>query len=212
MTNKMMVKTYVNDELYNQIMQKANEKHISISMYISELLIDDIRKNNNKELLKENNNTKIPSKKKLDGLSDDLKNIDNKINNVLVSSKANNDLRLVLDKDTAFILSQKAAEQNLTATAYVRNLIHTKDFKIYNIETNDIDDFIGEVHKAVNALSSTISLIKRQGKGQIFQQDITYINSMSQKLVDLLNQICENLYTTRKKVQSKLTKQYKKEK
>lgn len=175
--------TFVDEDVQNAITKLAEKEHLSASALISKIL---------KEYLKEGDfeleNTK------------DKNQIDNDVKRC----------RVWIDEETVPVLNEKAASVGLSNTAYIRNLIHTTDFKIYHVQTENIDEFINEVHKAVSSLSSTISLIKRYGKGKVFEQDVVKIQNDADEIKSLLRKIVANLYGTRRSVQQKLVTQYKK--
>ena len=167
----------VNEDLYNAVMREAEREKISVSALLTRLIKENID---------------IEEKEFLP------------IYNEEIPSTTETQIRL--DSETSAVLHSKALEQGITDTAYVRNLIHTRDFKIYRIQTDDIEDFISEVHRAITALSSTVSIILKQGKGEIFEQDIKSIKTSADEIKTVLNKIVRNLYDTRKSVQNNLTK------
>lgn len=118
---------------------------------------------------------------------------------------------VIFDEDASAILKQKATEQGLSERAYLRNLIVTKDFKVYRIQTDDIEDIISEVHSAISSLSSTVGIIKKQGKGEIFKQDVERIEKDSEEIKTVLNKIVRNLYSTRRSTKNKLVRKLERE-
>lgn len=116
--------------------------------------------------------------------------------------------RVSLDEETYVVLEGKARMLGLPITTYLRNLIRTKNLSVYFVQTEDINDFTDEVHKAIVALSSTVSMIKRMGQGKVFEQDIKVINQYSDEIVRLQKKIINHLYSTRRAAQQKLIKRY----
>lgn len=182
-----IISIYVTEDLYNEIQSHAENEKLSVSSFLSRMVTDTLCSKNEKG-----------TEPKTYALKEDSDNEKKKS-------------YIVFDEDTSAILQQKAAEQGLNETAYLRNMVLTKDFKVYKITTDDLEDIIAEVHSAISSLSSTIGIIKRQGKGEIFEQDVKKISQDADEIKKTLNKIVKNLYRTRRSAQNKIVRKLEKQ-
>ncbi len=106
---------------------------------------------------------------------------------------------IALSDEDASVLRLKAKQAGLTDTAYIRQMIHTKDFTINEIKTSDLEDYIGEVHSAVASLNSLVSMIRKAGKGEVFKQDIEEVVGKANEIASLLQVHIEQTYKSRRK-------------
>lgn len=172
-----MVGVHVTEDLYNEIQLRAENEKLSVSSFL------------NREIKNMFSEYELPEIKKPE-----------------LTETEDRKAYVSFDKDTSAILQQKAAEQGLTETAYLRNLIHTKDFKVYRVVTDDLENIIEEVHSAISSLSGTISIIRKQGQGKIFEQDVKHILQDADEIKKTLNKIVQNLYKTRRSTKNKILK------
>lgn len=176
---KQRLSINVDADLYNAILESSKNEHISASAFVNKILKENIK-----------TTTTLPDKEERDIVENNSKS------------------RIWLDAETTAILHKKAKELGFTDTAFVRRLIHTKNFKIYYVQTEDINLLINEVHKAISSLSSSISLIKKYGKGEVYEADVKKILNDSDEIKVILRKIVANLYGTRRTAQQKLVKKY----
>lgn len=72
--------------------------------------------------------------------------------------------------------------------------------------TDDLENIIEEVHSAISSLSGTISIIRKQGQGKIFEQYVKHILQDADEIKKTLNKIVQNLYKTRRSTKNKILK------
>ena len=111
-----------------------------------------------------------------------------------------------LSDEDAFTLSEKASQLGLSSVAYIRNLIHTKDFVVHDIVTDDITEYINEVHKVVASIQSLISMIRREGKGKVFESDVKELLKTSAEIKILMRKQLQSTYSNRQRAYETMTK------
>ncbi len=179
-----VVKTYLTEDTSEKFNQLCKAKGISVSSYIGELVTGAL--NEAGDLTGEND-------------EDD-------------SEISRGSIHVHLSDKDAELLSDKAKKIGISPTAYVRRLIKNNDLMIYDISTDDVRDYIAELHGVTVALTSMVNLIKRSGKGEIFAQDVEAIKKYSKEIVLLMNKQVAATYTTRKQIIREELKKIKKDK
>lgn len=113
---------------------------------------------------------------------------------------------ITLSDDEAYTLRNKASSLGLSDAEYIRRLISSEDFKIYEINSEDIEEYIDELHPLIESVNMFINLIKRVGNSDVYRQDI---DSLNKKLTDIKTLMSKQLmtsYSNRKKVYKDMIK------
>ena len=168
--SKKHIKITVDEKIAERAKREAAREHLSMSAYVAKTVAE-----------------------KLSTLSEDEDDF------VEETVECKSYTSVYISDNDASTLRMKAKRVGLTDTAYVRQLIHTKDFKINNIVTEDIEEYIAEVHSAIESLNSIVGLIKRNGKGEVFKQDVVAIEEKADEISNILSAQVKKAYQKRKK-------------
>ncbi len=177
-----VVKAYVSEEVSDSLAKVAKTNDKSVSSYLSDLITQ--------ALTDAGEITEVPD-------DSDTGLIKDKIHIYLTGSDA-------------LLLTEKADRLKITPTSYIRMLNRSSDLTIYDIETDDIRDYIAELHSVVTSLTSTVKLIKKSGKGEVYEQDVAAIKGYADEIKKLMNKQIAATYTTRKQVIKDVTKKARK--
>ena len=165
------------EEIANALIEEAKNEQLTVSSYLTMITKEQL-----KDVIKENN-------------KDDETN------------DSQDGGRLCIEfygKDSALV-KRKAADLGLTPTSYLRRLAYTKDFKIIDFTTDDLEGFLADIGRLINAITSCINMAKRYS-GKIFPQDIELIKNNLDKIIKLSQEQIVISLNDRKRVYNKMMK------
>lgn len=128
--------------------------------------------------------------------------------NLSSSTSGSRDKRryITFSDDEAYTLRSKASSLGLSDAEYIRRLISSEDFKIYEINSEDIKEYIDELHPLIESVNMFINLIKRAGNNDVYRQDIDSLNKNLADIKTLMSKQLMTSYSNRKKVYKDMIK------
>ena len=102
-------------------------------------------------------------------------------------------------QEDASIIHERAVRLGISDTAYLRKLVRSKQFNVIDIADDDIKEYLAQVGKISNSASSLVSMIKRNGNGQVYSQDIERMLELLEGIKGLCKEQVKLTYANRNK-------------
>ena len=104
----------------------------------------------------------------------------------------------------ATLLHKKAGSLGLTDTAYLRQMIRSKDFKRIDYSLNDLWEYIAQSQRLIDSVVRFVELIDTSGKGQVFEQDVRRILSLLEEIRTMHKEQIKLTHSNREAVYRKM--------
>ena len=107
-------------------------------------------------------------------------------------------------KSYATLIHQKASQHGLTDTAYLRQMIRSRDFKRIEYSLDDLWEYIAQSQQLIDAVVRFVELIDTAGKGQVYEPDIRRILSLLEEIKSLHKEQIRLTHDNRESVYKKM--------
>ena len=107
-------------------------------------------------------------------------------------------------KSYGALVRQKASQLGLTDTAYLRQMIRSKDFKRIDYSLDDLWENMSQSQKLIDSVVRFVDFINTSGKGQVFEPDIRKILSLLEDIKALHKKQIQLAHSNREKVYRKM--------
>lgn len=181
-----LTKVYLPENIAEAVIKEAYTEQLSVSSYITSILAEEL-----KDVIDENETE----------TENETDNNEEQTTSLLSS-------RVVLTGEDAIKLKEKAAKLGISPTAYIRNMVYTKDFRIVDFTTDDLEGYLADIHSLINAITSCINLSKRYS-GMLQPQDVELIKNNLNKMIKLAQEQIVISLNDRKSVYKKMMKKAK---